>query len=154
ATVVVQGASASMAGTNWEANAVNLDFEGPNLLEVRAANLAGDVNVQNLVIVRDTMALKPQGLSVAAVATSTNRLEWLDSGESDLVTMEIYRRFAGATNYTLVGNAMAHQTFFEDGPLPAGTNFCYRIRSRDDLGNLSPYSDEVCPVGFGGGFFG
>ncbi|HUD46736.1 MAG TPA: RHS repeat-associated core domain-containing protein [Candidatus Baltobacteraceae bacterium] len=156
AVVMVQGALAGQTGTNWAANAVPLSQEGDNLIVITATNASGAQTVENLIIDRDTTVHQPQGLQVLALAINTNQITWLPSGESDLTFTRINRRTNSVsdTDEVLIGVVPAPSTLFNDTNLPPGVTFCYKIQSVDNLGNQSPFSEEVCAVAFGVGFGG
>jgi RHS repeat-associated protein len=150
AVVMVQNAAAVMSGTNWVATGISLAQEGENLIAISATTSTGAKTQEHLNVTKDTLVPKPLGLIAVSISSDTNRLVWLPSGGS-IVRTTISRVPSSGGTAAQIGSVLAPVTTFDDTNFPTGTNFCYKIQAVDDLGNLSPFSDEACPKQFGSG---
>lgn len=157
ALVSVNGQPAASAGTAWTKAGLALSF-GDNELVVEARDAAGNLSRQVLAVERDTTTLAPEGLAVMPSTPTGMRLQWEASGETDLVETQVERRSGGVlASWSPLGAVPAPDLSFVDASAAAGSG-CYRLRTRDDLGNVGPYSRELCPgsggAGGGGGLQG
>jgi RHS repeat-associated protein len=152
ATILISDQAVHQAGLDWVAAGYSLSEEGENHLLITASDASGNTTSRDVVIVRDTSTLPPGPVSIIPNSPSVVRIEWRFSGEPDLARHLVERRDASSTpaSYQEIAVVPMPAMYYEDTSAAGGPH-CYRIRSADDLGNLGPYSDEVCPVGFGAG---
>ena len=82
----------------------------------------------------------PGNLTTATISTGEINLTWNASGS--LLGIGAYlveREDAGTTNFVQIG--WTKGTSYNDGSLSGGTNFSYRVRAVDGVGDVGPYSN-------------
>jgi C1A family cysteine protease/fibronectin type 3 domain-containing protein len=94
-------------------------------------------------VVDTTPPTAPSNLRAQAISSSEIDLSWgasTDEGDSGLAGYSIERRQSGG-NFSEIAKVDANTTSYKDTGLSANTTYEYRVRSYDNAGNYSDYSN-------------
>jgi formylglycine-generating enzyme required for sulfatase activity len=110
----------------------------------------GDIDLRNILVQtvenaknNETSPAAPSGLGVTMLSVSMLHLTWTDNSSNE-TGFKIERSPNGTTNWTLVKDAAANTTSWDDSGLSAGTAYYYRIMATNAVGD-SAYSNS-CSV--------
>ena len=116
-----------------------------------AADLFGNQSSEtNAVAVYTVDKTAPMVTQLTAVAGEENiTLSWTGGQEADLAGYRIYRRTAGSSTETLIGQrSPAGETYtFTDGQVSRLTSYYYRVEAVDNVGNTASIESEKMNCG-------
>ena len=123
-------------------------LDGPYTLALEAEDTSGNrARVTRVVVVDTQPPLAPALTALAPSATDALNATWQASPSPDVAGYLVYRngRIANAPGVVLgdLGGYMVPGPTYVDAALPDGRH-CYRVVARDEAGNSSPPSNELC----------
>jgi chitodextrinase len=85
----------------------------------------------------------PSGLVVVASSSSEVDLAWSAAGGGSGTIAYLIERCSGANcgSYAQIGTSSS--TNYDNAGLSPSTNYSYRVRASDGVGDLSPYSNSI-----------
>jgi len=121
----------------------SLDPTTNNGQSVTSVTLAAKSGLFLARVSQDTIAPSaPSSLAASAVSSSQINLSWnasTDTGGSGLATYRVERSPNGTSGWLEIGTSTT--TSYSDTGLASSTQFFYRVRARDAVGNDSAYSN-------------
>jgi len=105
--------------------------DGTYSITARAENAAGNSPLSDPVTITiDRFVNPPSGVTLTALNTQIH-VNWTASPDPDVIGYEVWRSAAGGS-YVKIHSGLIVGTFYCDGPLTNGTQYCYQIRAVDN----------------------
>ncbi|GAB3975826.1 hypothetical protein GCM10028806_34250 [Spirosoma terrae] len=97
--------------------------------------------------VQPTLPAAPSLLSALALSSSVISISWFDSATNE-TGYELERSLSAVSGFTLLAPLPANTTNYTDTGLTAGTQYCYRVRAKNNVG-VSAYGGVFCVTTLG-----